>query len=116
MENKVSFEYDPKGTYEDLQWCKEACGLIPYWITDWQWSESEEPLKTFLGEAYGFGLYEMSGHVDALGDYVSPYEEDEDLEPYMRANTPEGTLWQYPYGIVAIPLGPDGGHYITRMD
>jgi len=88
---------------------QEACGLIPYWVTDYN---GEKDLKEHLADCYQFGLYEMGGKVTEEGIYQ--YPGDDDLPWIAKMNTPDGILYQYLYGIVAIPT--EDGYFVTRMD
>jgi len=87
----------------------EACGLIPYWVAEYA---GENTLKEHLAKCYQFGLYEMGGVVTEDGTYQ--YPEDEDLPWIAKMETKDGMLYQYLYGIVAIPT--KDGHFVTRMD
>ena len=96
----------------------EAAGLIPHWVADYVIDEettSYAPsigLKKHLADCYQFGLYEMGGEVAEDGTYQ--YPGDDDLPWIVKMNTPDGTLYQYLYGIVAIPT--EEGYFVTRMD
>ena len=86
-----------------------ACGLIPYWVAEYT---GEDTLKEHLDNCYQFGLYEMGGTVTEDGTYQ--YPEDPDMPWLAKMSTKEGTLYQYLYGIVAIPT--EDGYFVTRMD
>jgi len=88
----------------------EACGYIPYWVDDY--NNTETGLKEHLANCYQFGLYEMGGEV--LEDGTYRYPGDDDLPWIVKMTTPDGILYQYLYGIVAIPT--EEGHFVTRMD
>ena len=88
----------------------EACGLIPHWVKGHVWTDIN--LKEHLSKCYQFGLYEMGGEVAEDGTYQ--YPGDDDLPWIVKMHTPDGILYQYLYGIVAIPT--EDGYFVTRMD
>jgi hypothetical protein len=45
---------------------------------------------------------------------VSPYEDDAPLDYIAQSEIAEGTVYYFPYGIIALPVSD--GHFITRMD
>ena len=91
----------------------EACGLIPHWVADYTLgNNTETDLKEHLAKCYTFGLYEMGGEVAEDGTFQ--YPGDDDLPWIVKMDTPDGILYQYLYGIVAIPT--KDGYFVTRMD
>lgn len=104
----------PKGQLKEH--ILDACGLIPHWVVSWNKEPEAGPkaLFDFLDITYGFGMHKMGGTLDADGTYR--YPQDPPLYPLISMETRDGTLYQYDYGIVAIPMGDQGGHFITRMD
>jgi hypothetical protein len=107
MEVKVNVEAWPQYDKDFLvQWG----GFIPYWVAEFE----EGSLIDHLAERYGFGdLRSMGGTV---ADGVYRYPDDDDLPHILSMETPLGTLYQFPYGIVAIPDGEGKPHLVTRMD
>lgn len=99
---------------EDTDYAIEAIGLLPYWVRDYAASTVATDIVEYMTGAYGFGkLYEFSGTVE--GDkYVSPHEDDEPLDYLAKSQIAEGTVYYFPYAIIALPV--EGGHFITRMD
>jgi len=91
----------------------EAAGLIPHWVADYVLTDNNTvSLKKHLADCYTFGLYEMGGEVFEDGTYK--YPGDDDLPWIVKMTTPDGILYQYLYGIVAIPT--EEGYFVTRMD
>ena len=100
----------------------ESLGLLPIWVREYNVLSVYEPdvapvkdLVQYMTERYGFGrLYKFEGEVVEGGVYRSPHEEDDDLPWVGKMKTKHGTVYFYPYGILALPV--DDGHFITRMD
>lgn len=103
-----------------------ACGLIPMFFRDASNSlkgpegHPEAPLSALadaMDAIYQFGgfSYPMDGKVDDNGVYVSPYDGDEPLHPYVTLYNRGFICHIYPYAIVAIE-GTDGETKIARMD
>ena len=92
----------------------EAGGFIPIWVQQYEevYDIIEMSLKEYLDKTYQFGLHEMGGEV--LEDGTYRYPGDDDLPWILRMDTPDGTMYQYMYGIVAIPT--EDGYFVTRMD
>ena len=69
---------------------------------------------------YGFGnSWDFGGSINSEGGYVSPYEDDDDLEPLGHWTSNTGGLFDlfvYPYGICAVRDPRTGETKITRMD
>lgn len=108
---------DPNNKFPGVEQARilEACGLIPGWIMDWTLNHSEDlPLKDYLDQTYGFGLYAMGEKTTIDPDGTYHYPEDPDLHPLISFTTPLGTLYMYQYAIVAIPT--EDGLFVTRMD
>ena len=113
--------YDPQGKYPNAsqKQLSEACGLIPYWVTEWETlirgiPEFDQGLKRWLDKRYRFGLFELSKSV-IEDDGTYRYPGDPDMAPFIAIDLGEhGVFYQYPNAIAAIPT-PDG-YYVTRMD
>jgi len=111
----------------------QACGAIPIWAIEWatvRMTDSMEiTLADFLGKAYKFGMYPMSGTIAEDGVYL--YPEDPPLYPLLKMNFVEPTnskmhhvekehssnkvmLYQYLHAIVAII--EKGNTLVVRMD
>ena len=100
----------------------EACGILPHWLIEFDFMV-QKGIKKFselvdhMTQRYGFGsLHQFEGHVDPdTQQYVSKYEDDEPLAPYMKVTLEGGSeALIYPYAIIALPT-PEG-YFITRMD
>lgn len=112
---------DPTGHFKGVEEARllQACGLIPGWIMDWTLNHSTDlPLRDYLDQTYGFGLYDMGPKASIDADGVYRYPGDSDLYPLISFSTPIGKLYMYQYAIVAIPVEKDGvtDTFITRMD
>jgi len=111
---------DPLNKHEfPVDYIKEMWGIIPIWVGEWnEWDVHEDgvkPLKEYLSEAYGFPMLEMPQDKSTLSEEgVYSYEGDPDLYPLAEMPTSLGPMYQYHYGIVAIPT--KDGYFITRMD
>ena len=95
---------------------EQACGLIPFFWMDALLNQADtaEDVMDSMVESYGFGRMEFKGCMVAEdGTYVSEFEEDPDLAPYLKLGavfTDEDTgecenvveCWVYPYGILAV--------------
>jgi hypothetical protein len=92
----------------------EQLGLLTYWVAQYNILGGKD-LVQYMTERYGFGeLYKFGGTVTEDGLYQSPHEEDEDLEYVGKMQTKDGTVYFYPYAIIALPT--DDGYFVTRMD
>ena len=103
-------------THEDHepQWAAECCGLLPLWVRDFVLDNHNRDIVSYMEDAYGFGsLYKMEGRIKSE-QYISPYDEDEPLDYIAKSKIDEGTVYYFPYGIIALPV--EVGHFITRMD
>ena len=111
MKTVFTFKTNPK---DDRHIAQEMCGLLPYWVRDYALDTSQDDLVGYMTEVYGCGnLFSMQGTIK--GDqYVSPHAEDEPLDYIAQSEIDEGTVYYFPYGIIALPV--EGGHLITRMD
>ena len=106
----------------EVSWLQEACGLLPFWVMEWDILKRRDPaypftLLEYMTERYGFGtLFEFKGAVDPdTQEYLSPYEEDEPLKPYGQVQLSNGgVVLIYPYAMIAIPT--KDGYFISRMD
>ena len=96
---------------------KEALGLLPIWVHEFN-VLGDDDIVNFMKYRYEWGLYEFNGTVTDTGAYKSEHDEDEDLDYIASMKTKEGTVYFYPYAIIALPtrLGKYHGHFITRMD
>ncbi len=92
----------------------EVLGLIPMWVNEYNFLKPDGGIIKWMGDRYGYSLYEFTGTVNEDGSYSSPYEEDEDLQPIAWQDTQDGVVYYYNYGITALPV--KGGHFVTRMD
>jgi hypothetical protein len=104
-----------------MGWLIEACGLIPTFfaraIIAAPSDATVDEIAMSMDELYTFGGFKhpLKGKVEN-NIYKSPYEDDEDLYPYMKMITNIGiTCLIYPYGIVAL-VGKDNKQLLTRMD
>lgn len=97
---------------------EEVLGLVPHMVFNADTlSFKVEEFVSNLESAYGFPLSEMGGKV-VDGIYTYPKDRDLDwLAKYTSEKFPV-TVYQYPYGIVAIIFEQYGEQtqYITRMD
>jgi hypothetical protein len=99
-------------------------GMIPFWVNEFEQVFDADTvddigdLQSFLEDKYGFGkLIEMEGStVGQDGEWVSSHDDDPDIYPYAMYPTDFGFMYQYPYGVVAIPTGEPDNWFITRMD
>lgn len=99
---------------QDRSYAREACGVLPHWVHNYTLDPFERDLVNYMQDVYGFGkLFELSGTIED-GKYVSPHEEDEPLDYIAKSEIKEGTVYYFPYAIIALPV--KGGHFITRMD
>lgn len=105
----------------DPGWLQEACGILPHWVSQWDYFNSigaaRGTLVEYMAEAYGFGdLFEFKGVVDPeTNEYQSEYAEDEPLKPYGSVSLHDGKVALfYPYAITALPT--PNGYFVTRMD
>ena len=92
---------------------KESLGVLPHWVAEATLCQCVD-LKSFLEEAYGWGLHKFNGTVLDDGTYKSEFDEDKDLPFVGKMQTHKGVVYFYPYAMVAIPT--DDGHFVTRMD
>jgi hypothetical protein len=110
---KLQAIIDPMGKYDhmDETTFHNVIGWIPGWVFNAEFYDA--PVKDALTEQYGFGeLNSMNGKLDEDGVYT--YPEDPDLYPLIKMTRGDETVFQYPYGIVAIRNAD--GDFITRMD
>ena len=93
----------------------DAIGFLPYWVYNFDSDESIDDLVQHMEFEYGFGkLHPMDGHINNDAVWIGGGEGD-DNHPFMALqNTRAGTVYYYPYGVIALPT-PDG-YLITRMD
>ena len=57
---------------------------------------------------------EKAGADTLYRSYDGDYEDDEPLDYLAKSQIAEGTVYYFPYAIIALPV--EGGHFITRMD
>jgi len=116
---------DPNMAYEKAPRGKliEACGLLPNFFIDsltkvaYEGGEGAQAVYDEMVTLYGFGDYSGPswGTVSPSGSYVSSYEEDEDLEPYLMMESLEGVkMYVYPNAILAVMDSETT--ILTRMD
>ena len=92
--------------------CLDACGYIPSWVADGDYTNY--PLQEALDLQYNFGLFEIEGGtVNKEG--IFQYEGDPDQYPLIKMNRGAEILFMYPHAIVAI-VNEKGETFITRMD
>ena len=115
----MQITYDPHNKYSTAsqKQLREACGLLPYWVVEWDTFiriTGETTLKSWLDKRYRFGMYELEKSViDDDGTYH--YPGDDDMHPFLAIDLGEhGVFYQYPHAIAAVPT-PDG-YFVTRMD
>lgn len=92
----------------------ESLGVLPYWVTEAVLFQ-EDNIEEYLERRYGYPLHKFNGTVADDGTYSSEYEEDPDMPYVGKMQTHKGTVYFYPYAMVAIPAN-DGTHFVTRMD
>ena len=113
---KIEINLNPNSKFKgvDASALIQSCGILPVWALNIMYLDV--PLKEAMEKQYAYGpLHEMKGSIKEDGTYVSPYEEDEDLDPVLKIIRGEEIFYQYPYAIVAF-VQKDGSSYITRMD
>ena len=116
--NGVMWVHDPLGVFESEQaeirnYCHEASGLIPHFLT----LEDTRPVAEQFEERYGFGhLCELTGGKIAKGTGVYSYPEDPDLNPLMACRFLNEVVHIYHYGIVGIVNLETDTQFVTRMD
>ena len=99
---------------------REYLGLVPeFFISATQGAEEAtlDAVADAMDEVYQYGgfRYPFSGTVDAEGVYRAP--EDPPLEPYVAIQyLDKFTLYQYPYGIVALRDTDTGETKVGRFD
>ena len=93
---------------------RDSLGVLPHWVAEVMLCRCGNMVQ-FLGEAYGWTLHKFNGTVAEDGTYSSEYDEDPDMPWVGKMNTHKGTVFFYPYAMVAIPAN-DGTHFVTRMD
>lgn len=106
---------DPLSKYPDTdnKLIVESAGMIPLWIDI---TPETTNLKDTLAKLYGFGnLFEMKGSIISK-DGVLSYPNDPDLHPIIKFDRQFETVYQYPYGYVAIVYKDDQPTFVTRMD
>lgn len=105
-------------TYPELN--REWLGLIPEFFISATTEAGDGTLNTVadaMDEVYMYGgfRYPFSGTVDYEGIYRAP--EDPPLEPYVAIQyLDKFTLYQYPYGIVALRDTDTGETKVGRFD
>lgn len=134
----LSWQYDPRKAYDHFvdiewdsyddkeRWLEEACGIIPDFF-ERALSVDEfvdiESIAETMDQLYGFGgfqAYPIDGEVNAQGTYVSEYDDDPHLEPYIAFTSldPSRTnveMFVYPYGFVGL-RDSNGATKIARFD
>ena len=110
---------------------REACGLIPEFFARSvaEGADTLDKVCASMAKYYGFGnswdffgfgnSWDFGGSITSEGVYVSPYEDDDDLEPLGHWTSNTGGLFDlflYPYGICAVRDPRTGETKITRMD
>ena len=103
-----------------------ACGYIPAMFMQAVESLHEDgapvtvdAVAARLDIEYGWNVWgspAFKGHIRGDGAYASPYDDDPDLQPFMRLIAGPVVCYIYPYGITALREGLAGPYRITRMD
>ncbi len=100
-----------------LAYIQEMLGLIPFFATVAEAdAENAAEFKKAMEAEYGFPLATVDGTVDEQGIFKSKYEEDPELIPLAKMDTPHVTLYQYQYAIVAFVNKDGSPQFVTRMD
>ena len=101
---------------------REACGLIPEFFARAvaEGADTLDDVCADMANFYGFNnIWDFGGSITSEGVYVSPYEDDDDLEPlghWTSITSQPLDLFVYPYGICAVGNPRTGETKITRMD
>ena len=121
MSKIIIFDPCKKHPEFDNDYILEACGLIPLWVWEWITKRESDPgfrdinLIVWLGEQYGMGLYPSPEAEILPTTGIKTFPGDPDDYPLISIETAEGTLFQYEFGMVAIPMLKTG-YFVTRMD
>ena len=93
----------------------DALGFLPYWVHNFDSNEDIDDLVEHMTFEYGFGkLHPMEGSTIKDGVWISPHKEDNDVPFMALQHTRAGTVYYYPWGVIALPTAD--GYLITRMD
>ena len=118
-------QFDPNGVYKcSNQHLKEMCGIVPNFFIK-SCMDSEDTLDSIAKGMYeqygfgGFGTFAFQGKVED-NKYISPYEEDADMDALVVIHYKTGkdkfTMYQFQSGIVAIEDFAKGTTKIARFD
>ena len=118
-------QFDPNGVYKcSNQHLAEMCGIVPNFFIQ-SCMDSEDTLDSIakgMDEQYGFGgfgTFAFKGKVED-NKYISPYEEDEDMDAlvviHYRTEKDKFTMYQFQSGIVGIEDVTNGKTKIARFD
>ena len=118
-------QFDPNGVYKcSDQHLKEMCGIVPNFFIQ-SCMDSEDTLDSIaegMDKQYGFGgfgTFSFQGKVED-NKYISPYEEDEDMDAlvviHYRTEKDKFTMYQFQSGIVGIEDVTNGKTKIARFD
>lgn len=117
----LSIKVDPTQSYSkyDREHMIETCGLIPHWVFDHYVKEAEKDLdgafQRVIENNYEFLGGDLGGNVTIEG--LFQYSGDPDLYPMISYEGETETMYQYPYGIIAV-VNRDNGQmiYSKRVD
>ena len=125
-------QFDPNGAYKNLHELNliEMCGIVPDFFIQ-SCMDSDDTLDSIaegMDKQYGmggFGTFAFKGKVED-NKYISPYEEDEDMDAlvviHYRTEKDECgaydkfTMYQFESGIVGIEDVTNGKTKIARFD
>jgi len=115
----LEMNLDPNGAYSRISpdLLLEACGLIPFFVSEAQDEETAEATLEAMERVYEFSFsWRADGVVlDEQGRWVSVDDEDPALDPYAHLTTATAVdVRIYPYGFVIVSQGDDV--LATRMD
>ena len=118
-------QFDPNGVYKcSNQHLAQMCGIVPDFFIQ-SCMDSDDTLESIaegMDKQYGFGgfgTFAFKGKVED-NKYISPYEEDEDMDAlvviHYRTEKDKFTMYQFQSGIVAIEDFAKGTTKIARFD
>tara|TARA_R100000908_G_C3602785_1_gene56923 strand:+ start:103 stop:486 length:384 start_codon:yes stop_codon:yes gene_type:complete len=101
--------YDPNRKFKKLSinQLRESCGLIPAFFNDClraEYDNLEDFTKKF-DSCYGYGgfhAYAWKGKLGNNNEYISEFDEDEDLQPLVIFTGNRYECIVYKYGVTAI--------------
>jgi hypothetical protein len=113
MKKEIYATVDPTFQYPNMNPADlvQSLGLLPGWVEEAM--RGDVNVQDYLDDAYGFGLYEMTGGaVESDGTYTFPG--DPDLAPIALMEDGVTQVYFYPHAIIAILH--NGTTFVTRMD